>query len=221
MTNQEFSLEFDILYNNISSNTAPGLSEYEKSVLLTQAQESLVLEIYNGKFNEDTFESTEEVTDYISEIVVNTTIAPHREDNIEGFLVDLPKDLWLIIYEKVLLIDERLGCMNSKEVLVKPTTHDKLLIAQQNPFRSPNERRVLRVLLEGRANLFSKYNIAEYYLRYIRKPNPIILEDLSNQGVTINGEVKVSECELNPALHRTILTRAVQLGKLIWSSGTN
>ena len=34
MTITEFSTEFDILYNNISSNMAPGLNEYEKSVFL-------------------------------------------------------------------------------------------------------------------------------------------------------------------------------------------
>ena len=42
MTTQEFSLEFDLLYNNISSNQAPGLTEYEKSTFLTQAQEEIV-----------------------------------------------------------------------------------------------------------------------------------------------------------------------------------
>ena len=30
MTASEFSQEFDILYNNIASNQAPGLTEYEK-----------------------------------------------------------------------------------------------------------------------------------------------------------------------------------------------
>jgi hypothetical protein len=38
MTVQEISSRFDILYNNISSNSSPGLNEYEKSVILTQAQ---------------------------------------------------------------------------------------------------------------------------------------------------------------------------------------
>ena len=37
MTNQEFSNEFDILYNNVASNQAPGLDEYEKAVFLTNA----------------------------------------------------------------------------------------------------------------------------------------------------------------------------------------
>ena len=37
MTTPEFSNEFDVLYNNIMSNAAPGLNEYEKSVFLTKA----------------------------------------------------------------------------------------------------------------------------------------------------------------------------------------
>lgn len=51
MNNKEFSSEFDILYNNLMSNNAAPLNEYEKSVLLTQAQESIVIDIYNGRFN--------------------------------------------------------------------------------------------------------------------------------------------------------------------------
>ena len=42
MTLKEFSDQFDILYNSISSNQAPGLDEYEKSIFLTKAQEEIV-----------------------------------------------------------------------------------------------------------------------------------------------------------------------------------
>lgn len=34
---REFSDEFDVLFNNISSNQAPGLDQYEKSLFLTRA----------------------------------------------------------------------------------------------------------------------------------------------------------------------------------------
>lgn len=49
MTNAEFSNEFDVLYNSITSNQAPGLDEYEKSVFLTKAQSQLVNEYFNQK----------------------------------------------------------------------------------------------------------------------------------------------------------------------------
>lgn len=51
MTNEEFSNEFDILYNNIMSNQAPGLDEYEKSVFLTKAQEDIVKAYFSAKSN--------------------------------------------------------------------------------------------------------------------------------------------------------------------------
>lgn len=37
MTNKEMSDQFDLLYNNITSNQAPGLNEFDKSVFLTKA----------------------------------------------------------------------------------------------------------------------------------------------------------------------------------------
>lgn len=42
MTGSEFSDQFDVQYNNITSNQAPGLDEYEKAVFLTKAQDELV-----------------------------------------------------------------------------------------------------------------------------------------------------------------------------------
>lgn len=51
MTNQEFSNEFDVLYNNITSNQSPGLDEYEKSVFLTKAQDEVVKAYFNPVLN--------------------------------------------------------------------------------------------------------------------------------------------------------------------------
>lgn len=51
MTVKEFSSEFDVLYNSITSNQAPSLDEYEKSVFLTKAQEELVRAYFNKRLN--------------------------------------------------------------------------------------------------------------------------------------------------------------------------
>lgn len=51
MTSLEFSNEFEVLYNNIMSNQAPGIDEYEKSVFLTKAQLELVKNHFNLKAN--------------------------------------------------------------------------------------------------------------------------------------------------------------------------
>lgn len=49
-----------------------------------------------------------------------------------------------------------------------------------------------------------------YKIRYIRRPRPIILEDLPN-GLEIDGETEESSCELNPIIHIDILNKAVEL----------
>lgn len=51
MTVDEFKIEFDILYNNLASNAAPPINDYEKSVFLTKAQEELVLEYIRPQTN--------------------------------------------------------------------------------------------------------------------------------------------------------------------------
>lgn len=224
MTTQEFSNEFDILYNNIMSNIAPGLNEYEKSVLLTQAQEALVLDVYNGQYNGDSFEATEEVTDYISTLVKQIKISETIEGqgiSKDSVFYQLPKDLWFITYESVVLIDDSLGCKSGHEVMVKPITQDTYSSISKNPFRGANDRKVLRLLTDNRAELISKFKIESYLVRYLLKPEPIILEDLSTYGVSIDGKTQVTECKLNPAVHRILLNRAVRLAKSLWTSGNN
>ena len=82
MTTQEFSNEFDVLYNNIMSNAAPGLDEYEKSVFLTNAQDEIVIDLYNGKNPlGESFESTEEIRRYLSELNKTYTTITKEEGN--------------------------------------------------------------------------------------------------------------------------------------------
>ena len=63
MSVDEFSVEFDILYNNIQSSQAPGLNLLQKSIALTQAKEDVVKQLYSG--NSGPYESSEEVTQYL------------------------------------------------------------------------------------------------------------------------------------------------------------
>jgi hypothetical protein len=58
--------------------------------------------------------------------------------------------------------------------------------------------------------IVSKYDIKSYYVRYIKKLEPIILVDLPD-SLQINGKSKACECQLHQALHRNILELAVKL----------
>ena len=55
-------------------------------------------------------------------------------------------------------------------------------------------------------------------LRYIKTPSPIILADLSADGLSIDGQsAKSTKIDIDPILHEDILQRAVELAKIAWT----
>lgn len=208
MTNPEFSIEFDILYNNISSNKAPGLNEYEKSVFLTKAQEDIITELYSGRNTTyNSFEETEEQRRYLNSLIW-TEECDSIDDSInltsdKSYVFSLPYDVMFITYE--------VATIDGKDVSVYPVSQDELSKIIKNPFRGPSKNRVLRLdTTNNLVELISNYPIGKYKIRYVKKPNPIILTSLEDD-LSINGISEESECELNSSLHRTILDRAVAL----------
>lgn len=204
MNLQEFSNEFDSL---IKINGLPyELDEYEKSVLLTEAQETLVTGLYNGTLKGVSLEETEELRRYLDDIITEDTIDPDDDGRFT-----LPKDTLFIIYETVNL-NEGVYCKGNTEMSVYPARHDEWNRIKNNPFRGPGDRRAVRLDVgDNRIEIICKHYIKSYYLRYLRKPKPIILVNLNGTGLTIEGEPNQSGCELNSALHRYILRTAVQL----------
>lgn len=221
MTNLEFSNEFDILYNSITSNSAPGLDEYEKSVFLTMAQESVVRDLYTGSLVGVSFEEQESLRRYLSNMVLTTYPEEITEDTPDpisdtSVFYKLPTDVFFITYESAVIKDDSAGCKSGKKVDVYPVTQDKYNQIIKNPFRGTTDRRVLRIdagldIVE----LVYKYKIEKYYIKYVKKPKPIILVDLStlDSTLSINKESVETPCELNDSLHRTILEKAVALAK--------
>lgn len=222
MNTEEFSNRFDVLIHSYANadtfKSVPYLTfdEYEKSLFLTQAQEELILELYTGKnqFGEG-FEKTEEIRRYLSNIVKTEELS-HKSLDYTGVsknsvFFELPEDLWFITYESVILKDEKLGCLDGEEAIVVPVTQDEYYRISKNPFRGPTKGRVLRLdTSDGFIELVSNYNIDKYLIRYVSKPEPIILTDLDND-IYINGVNTKTQCKLNPAIHRAILERAVKL----------
>ena len=82
----------------------------------------------------------------------------------------------------------------------------------QNPFRQANTRKALR-LDNGLdiVEVVSKFDILKYTVRYISRPTPIVLTDLSEMKVFPEVEGKETQCKLDSVLHRQILERAVML----------
>lgn len=226
MTNEEFSNEFDVML----SGTGVTLNEYEKSVFLTKAQEETVINLYNGKnIYGDSFESTEEIRRYLDSLVKSATLPPSdKQDHALGssYFFKLPEDLAFLTLEQVKFGE---GAKAGKCSLggtiasVFPVTHDEYTRIKDDPFRGPTRYKVLRLeygtieaqdVVQDIVELVSKYKIAEYIIRYVSKPTPIVLVDLNKsygEDLSVDGEKNITPCKINPLLHKTILTRAVQL----------
>lgn len=222
MTIEEFSNEFDVLLNSyaITKNFGVGqgileLDEYEKSVLLTEAQEEVVKGLYNGRLTGESFEATEEQRRSLDSLVktnepslVESSLA--MSDNSKFY--QLPSDVWFITYESVLFNDASLGCKDHTKAEVVPVRQDEYHNIKDNPFRRPSDKRVIRIDTGSLiVELISKYNIQSYFIKYLSKPKPIILEDITDVNLSINNETTRMGCTLNSMLHRTILERAVNL----------
>ena len=200
-----------ITKDNFGKQNTLAFDEYEKSIFLTKAQEQIVLELYQE------LEQSEEVRKYLSNLIKTDNYVPIGEqdetlinNNFKSYKVEISNDILFMIYEQCTLSDEN-NCINNKIVSVVPTIHDDLDKVLKNPFKSPNSRKVIRLDFDNKIELISKYNITNYKVRYLKKPNPIILVALEGNLSINNGDTKVSNGETNPILHERIVQRAVQL----------
>jgi len=194
--------------------------EYEKSVFLTNAQEDIVLSLYTGRnMTLESFENTEERRRYLSNLVREAILTPitTTNGNVLGMesnskFFTLPEDLWFITYEAIKVNNtckEDCAYINFLEVI--PITQDEYHKIKRNPFRGTNSRRALRLdLSDNVIEVICNKAILYYYIRYIKKCNPIVLINLPD-NLSIQGVSTKQECELHEALHKKILERAVIL----------
>ena len=209
---QEFDLEFDILYNNINSGKAPGINALEKSILLTQAQDFVVQNLYSRLG----FENDESVMQTLSPLVTSDTYTQENKDIVKDekdknrYLISKPQKISYIVYESAKIKN---GCSET-QVDVLPVKSDDFNKVYRNPFRGCTKLRVLRLLEEDKIVIVSKYDVTDYYVKYIRRPKNIVLEGATKFGV--DGYKLTEECELPSSIHRTILYKAIELAKEVW-----
>lgn len=218
MTNKEFSEGFDTMIAAYASSQGAlygllSFDEYEKSIFLTRAQEEVVKSLYT-----DSFEKTEAIRRQLDELVDTTNIDLDTEELNSGDdlyhtikELDLP-DLWFIVMEQAISGDSDKKCENQILMDIVPVTHDEYIKVVKNPFRGPSKKRVLRLDVgEKRIHLVSKFPLRTYIIHYLQKPCPIVLVDLEDDGLSIEGAIHESECRLSSSIHQEILARAVQL----------
>lgn len=140
MTIEEFSDQFDTLldshkfedeFGKVDNNYRIRLDEYEKSVLLTEAQDMLLRMNFDANFD-----TSEQGQIYFSNItavaegVKNATITPYSPD---GKIYNLPNDLFWPLNERVIDSDGR----NYTILPINFREYDRI---QSKPYAKPLKR---------------------------------------------------------------------------------
>lgn len=239
MTISEFSVQFDVLYNNTTSNQSPGLNEFEKSLFITKAEKEIVKNYFtaNSKGNNlgQGFDGSLKRQADFSVLTKTSTCTkvesdiPSRIDS-RSTVYEYPNDVFIVLNESVK--------MSGKYSVIKqvvPLRYDEYTRLMLKPYKRPLKNQVWKLTNSAVAaddsgndkSTSTKYvelitdrcdDIDTYSVRYIRTPEPIILETLTG-GLSIDGKTEKSEkCELDPILHEDVLQRAVELAKMTWAS---
>lgn len=226
MSVEEMDNMFDVLYNNITSNQAPGLNAYEKSVFLTKGQDEILKNYFNPKSKGNTIQdgfdgNAKRQVDFSMLTSVETKSSdfenPLFDTRENTKSVGLPSKLMFAINEVVEVT------RNDKSVILQviPIKFDEYSRLMCKPYKRPLKYQAWRLTNN---NTFNKADIVigpsdtltKYTIRYVRRPNPIIVSDLD--GLSIEGKSTATECELDPILHEEILQRAVELAKVAWTN---
>lgn len=238
MTTDEFSNTFDTLLNSYSIQANFGesnskqdivLDEYEKSVLLTQAQDIVVKSYFDRTLNQQgqgIDDSSRRQMDFSSLYTVkevgastDTAIIPYDS---RGLLYKCPENILVVLNEKLEVFSK--GKLKYNFVIV-PLNYKEYDREISKAYTQPLKKQCWRLFQNSSGiDILSELipiegtidndDTLKYKIRYIRRPQPIVLQDFSKDtvdSVNIDGISKKTECELNPIVHMDILNKAVEL----------
>ena len=208
------------------SNAAPGLDEYEKSVFLTKAQEEILKNYFNPKGNkyQEGFDDNEKRQIDFSSLVTVITIPSYSDSQYikiddRSLLFLMPNDMLFALNEVCEITENNINRL----VNVVPISFIEYSRLISKPYKRPLKNQCWRLISSSSKKNrvfelilpFGSIVPGSYRIRYVSRPAPIILVDLSTEypGLSINGITSVTECELDPSIHYEILQRAVELAK--------
>lgn len=244
MTTEEFSNTFDTLLNSYNNQANFGessskadlvLDEYEKSVLLTQAQDIVVKSYFDRTLNPEGQgfdDTTKRQIDFSSLISVGS--GTRVQDGItydpRGKLFTFPDNNVLVVLNEKLEVKDNKDKLKSTFVVV-PINYKEYDRQMSRAYTQPLKKQCWRLFQGNKGSLDITSEIipidgsineeegdtVNYKVRFIRRPRPIVLQNFSDDvtdNVTIDLENKKTECELNPIIHMEILNKAVELALL-------
>lgn len=146
MNNLEFSAQFDVLYNNVTSNQAPGLNEAEKSVFLTKAEKQLVIETFNPRVDGvgGGFDGSQKRQYDFSKIIKTAKLAEITSSVSEDNILDRRSKVYVFPDDYFLAVNEIIAD-NKYQYSVLPIDYAEYSRLMLKPYNFPVKRGVWRI----------------------------------------------------------------------------
>lgn len=203
MTIAQAHIEFKFRCDKIDALNYPNFLPEEIDLILNNAQERVVKQRYgitNPK--RQSYEETQKRTEDLKNITVNDVLTPlaYSVDNIDtnARFVNTPTDHWFTVQERCSITCNVCGENVTSLAEVIPVSHSEVSKVLRDPFKKPNNEKVLRLMAEGKIELVSSCTIVNYRIRYVKKP----------RTVSLSGNITF---ELSEHLHSEIIDEAVKI----------
>lgn len=230
MTTSEFSKEFDIRFNFVNSNLAFSVNDYEKSVYLTRAQEEILSNYFTPKGNrmqDGIDDSGKRDIDFSS--IINVAEATTIKGGVtpfadNGLVFEINGNVLYVLNEKFEYNIVTSPPASSVKTAIFPLRWDEYQRILTKAYKSPPKRQTWRFIRSNDTTggngtgkliveLIPKSDLSgtdyKYTVRYVSKPQPIVVGALGS--LSVNGISIVSECVLPTEIHDEILNRAIEI----------
>ena len=150
-TVKEWSDAFDVLFNEIMSNASASLDEYDKSILLTKAQEEVIKNYFNpkgNKYQEGFDNSAKRQADFATLIKVATLaeFSDYAKFDIRSIAYKYPEDFFIAINEQFQVEATSESSTKTYPYTIRPISYDTYDRLMQKPYKYPTKSQVWRLI---------------------------------------------------------------------------
>ena len=202
MTISELHTSFKFRLDKMDGLNYPNFLPEEIDLLLNQGYKRWIKQRYGTtNIKRLSFEENQKRTEDLKELIkqVNLTGISQNKESIDynSIMVELPSDHWFTIQEraiiynayicnsKVRVYDNEIGDISTGQLVdgiyveVRPIQHIDVDKTLGDPFRGPDNEKILRLMYKNYAELIlpSDTSLVFYNLRYIKEPVSVSLDD--------------------------------------------
>ena len=160
MTNIEMSNEFDVLYQNITSNQAPGLDEYEKSVFLTKAEKIIVRRQFDPNSDKlrEGFDGSQQRQYDFSTLITTENLNNLTSSVLPTEKIDSRSSVFMWPEKCFLAVNEIITDNKGNQYSVNPISYDTYARLMTKPYQFPPKRIAWRMMTNNQKSGWTNGN---------------------------------------------------------------